>query len=1409
MGISRRFAQWTGRLRECLIERATTGHPQSVIAQRTVNSRVASPSLRRSTPAGRTRRRSIVELLEPRQMMAADPIEVGVVYVEEDLGSDLHGDLFYVTFQGGAPETQLRELVIDGDRDGNGFGLGDVFFDTAPTGLGADHAFPFTIERLVASHPAARVQAIVDDGGTRLVLQFENFYAGDELVFSIDVDEVQFYDPNETDVDKQNENFDPVTSGIEFQTSLFTATFTAPAYENAADTVRFYNQYDALLSASGLPLPADNHDGKRDRTAGAVFSVQQTPKPISLAGTVFVDANEDLVQQPGEVPIAGVTLELFQKVGGLFQSTGLTTTTDANGHYVFPASLGLMPGEYEIREVQPDGYYSVGARPGRLGGASVGVVSATQPDVISRIEVPLGDSHVVGLDFAENLPVEISGHVCVASGTLDCFDSSATKRPLADVLVELFDSAGTLVASQRTAVDGTFRFSGLRAGEYVLVEHTPTNLINGGARAGSDGGQVESADRISGIVLNGGVSAVDYAFCELEPAEIGGHTWFDRDADGQREPGEPFLPGVTVTLWDDQGQQIAQTTTDENGTYRFSFLAPGTYRISEITPAGYSPGAAVVGRVNGQPRGIADSSGDRIDAILLRAGEQGVDYDFGETLYSSISGRVIVDNNGNCLLDAEGERPLAGVQIELLDASGRLVATTRTAADGSYRFEGLIAGTYAVREIQPSGVFHGDQRAGSGGGDDSIQDLIQSIVIQPGVDLVDYNFCELDPGSIAGVVFADLDFDCIFDAGEQPIANVEVTLYDDRGMVVARTRTDAQGAYRFDGLRPGVYAVHETQPSGFFQGGQKAPPTGGDDSVEDWISEIQVGPAQAVVHADFCEVPPAEISGFVFQDGDELVLESDLTPEQLRQLRDGRRTADDRPLAGVRIQLRALNGQPLPSSRALPGVYAGPYIEVTTDAHGFFSFRGIRAGSYHIYEMHPSDFVDGIDTPGTTTGFAINVGDPVPQAILSLIQLSDPAANPGTDAILAVAVEPGQVSEENNFSEVVVRKQDPPVPPLPPNPPLPPEPPVVTPQLFSSLPPLLATYPTWTPPPLYIGVGRIPGRTWHLSVINAGFPRGLPEGEGVDTAVIDRAARYLHVADWRVAGLDTATWYVASTMDQTNRLPSNSVFYVDGGRLLAGDFNGDGYDELVLFVDGEWFVDINGNGRWDDADLWARLGDRGDQPVIGDWDGDGKADIGVFGHRWPGDERALAAEPGLPEAENRHRWRPKNVPPDAAHAPEVPRLLQSSRRGPARADLIDHVFEMGGEDDVAVAGDFNGDGVATTGLFRDGHWMLDVDGDGAIREEHDRVFELGEAGDLPLVGDFDGDGIDEVAILRGNQILVDSDGDGRFDSTDQVFEVDHGGNLIVVGDFDGDGRDEPVVLQRAEAKVDLSARKAG
>src|SRR5688572_19408146 len=103
--------------------------------------------------------------MEERQLMDADPLKLGVVYIEEDSGSDLHGDTFEVMFEGGAPGTELTRLVIGTDQGAVGRSVGDLLFDTVKGGWGADDAFNMQI---VSQTGIQEVTWTVEDGGTKL-----------------------------------------------------------------------------------------------------------------------------------------------------------------------------------------------------------------------------------------------------------------------------------------------------------------------------------------------------------------------------------------------------------------------------------------------------------------------------------------------------------------------------------------------------------------------------------------------------------------------------------------------------------------------------------------------------------------------------------------------------------------------------------------------------------------------------------------------------------------------------------------------------------------------------------------------------------------------------------------------------------------------------------------------------------------------------------------------------------------------------------------------------------------------------------------------------------------------------------------------------------------------------------------
>lgn len=174
--------------------------------------------------------------------------------------------------------------------------------------------------------------------------------------------------------------------------------------------------------------------------------------------------------------------------------------------------------------------------------------------------------------------------------------------------------------------------------------------------------------------------------CEM-PGTISGEKYFDRNANGVRDEGEETLPGWEITLLR-SGVRVAATSTDADGAYAFSDLAPGLYAVSEK------------GRDGWMQTSPATTSPHSFS--VLGDGAAFSDVDFGNTASTSaIAGVKYEDINGDGAR-GEGEPGLSGWEINL-SRGGILFATTTTATDGAYAFSDLAPITYTVTESLEEG----------------------------------------------------------------------------------------------------------------------------------------------------------------------------------------------------------------------------------------------------------------------------------------------------------------------------------------------------------------------------------------------------------------------------------------------------------------------------------------------------------------------------------------------------------------------------------------------------------------------------------------------------------------------------------------------------------------------------------
>ena len=342
-----------------------------------------------------------------------------------------------------------------------------------------------------------------------------------------------------------------------------------------------------------------------------------------------------------------------------------------------------------------------------------------------------------------------------------------------------------------------------------------------------------------------GAETVDHDFANfnlstLVPGSVSGTVWNDQNGNGILDTApvtEPGLGGRTVFA-DANGNGLLdatdpQTTTNTDGTYTISGIAPGTINIYDVVPAGWRATSPLTG----------------VRSLVLKNGENviGINYGNAEPRNSTISGTVFADTTKNGVRDS-GEHGLAGITVYLdLNHNGTLDAAdlkSETSTDlyytpsvneaGAYSFAHLASGTYSVRQVIPAEL-----------SSTPLTQFEHSVTMlaaenHSGVDFADV----FRLNEIHGVKFDDSNGNHVRDTDESGVGGTTIFIDSDRDDVLdvgeLSTVTLSDGSYSFTGLSPGAYVVREVLETVF---GHSFPRTTGGILWPDGISN----PAQGIV----------------------------------------------------------------------------------------------------------------------------------------------------------------------------------------------------------------------------------------------------------------------------------------------------------------------------------------------------------------------------------------------------------------------------------------------------------------------------------------------------------------------------------------------------------------------------------
>jgi hypothetical protein len=215
-----------------------------------------------------------------------------------------------------------------------------------------------------------------------------------------------------------------------------------------------------------------------------------------------------------------------------------------------------------------------------------------------------------------------------------------------------------------------------------------------------------------------------------------------------------------------------------------------------------------------------------------------------------------------------------------------------------------------------------------------------------------------------------------------------------------------------------------------------------------------------------------------------------------------------------------------------------------------------------------------------------------------------------------------------------------------------------------------------------------------------------------------------------------------------------------GAIPVLGDWNATGRQKMGVFYQGVWYLDFIGNGTWDggviDKQYSFGWNDPNVIPVVGDWNGDGRAKIGVYYQgSWYLDYDGNGVwDGGFKDKAYNFGWAATGVTP--------------------------------------MVGDWSGSGTAKIGIYYNGIWYLDYDGNGVWDGGfNDKAYNFGWAatGVTPIMGDWNGDGRTKIGIYYNGFWYLDYNGNGSWDDgvQDKAYNFGWSGATPVVGDWSGSG----------------------
>ena len=358
----------------------------------------------------------------------------------------------------------------------------------------------------------------------------------------------------------------------------------------------------------------------------AVLGVQIEGPDCVLNGTigdlVFIDSDGDGTQDPGEIGLPDVRVELFNSNDVLVS----INITDSNGVFLFE---DVPPGEYYVRFTRLGDFIPTFPNASGNTNTDSNVDDTNGPNTTPNFIIGQGEVDL-SIDFGVFECIPIGENIFLDVDEDGIRDNS--ENGINGVPVELFRMVGGLWVKTDIQFsghkpgtgsdDGFYKFCAPPGTYYLNFDVSEDRLVNTIANRGFDENTDSDVTNRFGrgttdeFTVLSGDERCDIGAGFVPAGSIGDFIWQDDNFNGLRDEGEPGFAGVMVQALNVEGELLAVTTSDDDGNYTLDMLPQDNYFVRASLPEGHTVTTPNVGADESRDSDIDGSNGENTTRLF-------------------------------------------------------------------------------------------------------------------------------------------------------------------------------------------------------------------------------------------------------------------------------------------------------------------------------------------------------------------------------------------------------------------------------------------------------------------------------------------------------------------------------------------------------------------------------------------------------------------------------------------------------------------------------------------------------------------------------------------------------------------------------------------------------------------------